>query len=377
MKPEQDDQRLTAYLLGELSADDAAMVEETAAADPEFRAALGDTERICTDLKMLLGNDDADRLLPKHRDNIRRAAKEAARDGKIQLLKSHNKGSKSWHIPLAAAAVIGGGIFLLTLIPSPKRAGIKPVAKNTETPISIDPGVEPLPRDGNVIQLPLEAGKRSLSLITTAVRIEDRMPKQEEIRIEELLNAFPLKAKGSAALWKGCTLAAEILPCPWRPSGNIILVSLQGAKDGEREISLKLNGEGESSSNLRLIGYSPSAGNASIAAQESKISAGESVVLMIEATASGENLGALSWSVDGTEAPTINLAFDPEKEPSDDASFATLVSGFGLWLRGEGKPMIDDLLVLALAREAAAENLVADRYDFIALVDQAVKLSER
>ncbi len=106
------------------------------------------------------------------------------------------------------------------------------------------------------------------------------------------------------------------------------------------------------------------------------IPAGESVVLVIEAVANGKGLGTLTWTIDGAGAPPVELVFYPEKEPSDDASFATLICGFGLWLRGEGKPTIDDLLVLALAREAAAENLVADRYDFITLVDQAVKLSE-
>ena len=34
---------------------------------------------------------------------------------------------------------------------------------------------------------------------------------------------------------------------------------------------------------------------------------------------------------------------------------------------------IDDTLILALARQVAAESLVSDRYDFLELVDQAVK----
>lgn len=376
MKLHQEDPRLTAYLLGELSPEDAALVEDAAASDPVVRSMLTDTELICTDLKSLLG-EDVDHLLPRQRDNIRSAAKEAARQGRIQLLKSHRQARKVWQIPLAAAAVIGGGIFLLTLIPSPKKGGTKPVSTKAEVSISVDPGIEQVPRDGNVMQLPLEAGKRSLSLITTAVRIEDKMPAQQEVRIEELLNAFPLKAKGSAALWKGCSLAAEILPCPWRPSGTLILVSLQGAKDGKRRLSVELETTGNSTSNQRVLGYSIGTEKMNVASTETTIPAGESVVLVIETVANGDGLGSLAWTVDGTDAPPVDLEFNPEKEPSDDASFATLICAFGLWLRGEGKPMIDDLLVLALAREAAAENLVADRYDFITLVDQAVKLSEK
>ncbi len=372
MKLHQEDPRLTAYLLGELPPGEAQAVKNAAAEDDAVRAVLGDTDRICSDLKALFAEDE-DHLLPRHRDNIRKAAKEASRQGKIQLLKSHKQTRKRWHIPLAAAAVIAGGIVLLTLIPSPKRGGTKQVTANADAAAPIEPGIKAAPRDGNVMKLPLEAGRRSLPLITTAVRIEDRMPSPQEVRIEEILNAFPLKAKGSAALWKGCSLAAEILPCPWRPSGNLILVSLQGARDGEREISVELR----SKAGHRLLGYSAGVGNPNEPSTSTTIPAGDSVILVIEATADGGEPGTLAWTVDGTDAPPVDLAFNPEKEPSDDASFATLICGFGLWLRGEGKPMIDDLLVLALAREAAAENLVADRYDFITLVDQAVKLSEK
>lgn len=376
MKLHQEDPRLTAYLLGELSPKEAEAVESATATDEAVRAVLGDTSRMCTDLKALLGSDDGDHLLPKHRENIRKAAKVAASQGKIEQLKSHRQVRKVWQIPLAAAAVIGGGIFLLTLISSPKRGGTKPVATKTDTRNSDNTGIEAVPSDGNVMLLPLEAGKRSLSLITNAVRIDDRMPTQQDVRIEELLNAFPLKAKGTAALWKGCSLAAEILPCPWRPSGNLIFVSLQGARDGDRKLSIELQTDGNSTSNHRLLGYSIGAGDMNVAAAVTTIPAGESVVLVIEAVANRKGLGTLTWTVDGAGAPPMDLVFNPEKEPSDDASFATLICGFGLWLRGEGKPTIDDLLVLALAREAAAENLVADRYDFITLVDQAVKLSE-
>lgn len=376
MKPHKDDPRLTAYVLGELSPDEAAIIAAADASDGGIRSVLGETERMCADLRSLLC-EDRNHLLPRHKDAIRRAAKEAARHGKIEVLKSHRQTRKSWHIPLAAAAVIGSGIFLLTLISPPERGGKGAAASATENSVSNDSGIKAPQREGDVMKLPLEAGKRSLSLVTTAVRIEERMPLKPEIRIEEILNAFPLKAKGSAALWKGCALAAEILPCPWRPSGNLILVSLQGARDGERNLSVKISGEGNPISNHRLLGYPPSVGDTNTVSSETKIPAGGAVVLVIEASAHGSDFGKLTWTVDGTEAPPVDLVFNPETAPSDDASFATLICAFGLWLREEGKPTIDDLLVLALAREAAAENLVADRYDFITLVDQAIKLSER
>jgi hypothetical protein len=39
--------------------------------------------------------------------------------------------------------------------------------------------------------------------------------------------------------------------------------------------------------------------------------------------------------------------------------------------------MIDDSLILGLAREVAAESMVPDRYDFLELVDQAVKVKNK
>ncbi len=348
------------------------MVEDAAASDEALRAGLRETEYFCADLKSLLGGEQ-DRLLPKQRENIRKAAKVAARQGKIEVLESHRTSQKIWQIPLAAAAVIGAGIFFLTMIPPAKHGGSKTVTSKVDLTISENPGIEAVPREGNVMRLPLEAGKRSLSLVTAAIRIEDKMPEPAQVRIEELLNAFPLKAKGSAALWKGCTLAAEILSCPWQPSGNLILVSVQGARDGDRKLSVDL----KSTSPHRLIGYSMTSGKVSTAPSESTLRAGESVVLMIETNSSAQELGSLVWTVDGTEAPAVDLVFNPEMEPSDDASFATLICAFGMWLRGEGKPDVDGLLVLALAREAASESIVADRYDFLTLVDQAVKVSEK
>ena len=372
MKLPKEDQRLTAYLLGELSQEDADLLKNAASSDCEMRAALAEAELQCGDLRAILSTDE-DRLLTKHRENIRKAAREAARQGKIEILSSHRKPQKIWQIPLAAAAVIGGAIFLMTLVTPPKQGGSKTVATEANSLEPDNLGTEAAPREGNVMRLPLEAGKRSLPQVATAVRMEDKLPDPAQVRIEELLNAFPLKAKGSAALWKGCTLSAEILPCPWQASENLILVSVQGARDGDRKVKVELN----SSAAHRLIGYQTAPTNPSKATKESTIHSGESFVLMIQTGSTSTDLGSLIWTVDGTPAPPITLTQNPEMEPSDDASFATLISAFGLWLRGEGKPNIDSLLVLALAREAASENIVADRYDFLALVDQAVKISEK
>jgi hypothetical protein len=85
----------------------------------------------------------------------------------------------------------------------------------------------------------------------------------------------------------------------------------------------------------------------------------------------------LHGSVGGREASPLPLVREPEREPSDDARFAALVCAFGLWLRGEGGGMIDEEVMLALAREVASGSMVADRYDFLNLIDEATKLPEK
>lgn len=378
MKLHQEDPRLTAYLLGELPPEEAAAVARAVAADPALRISLAETEKAQLALFGALGGEK-ESLLPRQRENIRRAAKEAARRGKIERLRSHRNVPKAWTVPLAAAAVIGAGIFILTQIPSGKSGpGGKPVTGNqapkTGEGSGAEPGVEP--DSENITRLPLQAGRKSLPLISDAVRTEGRMPTKDEVRIPELLNAFPLRANSAVALWNGCKLGTEALPCPWKPSGSLILVEIQGAKDGPRELSVEFRADADSVITHRLLGYASASGGG-VLKPLSEISANSSMILVIEVEAKTTQLGNLTWTVGGEDAPPVALVRDNEREPSDDARFASLICAFGLWLRGEDSTMVDDALVLGIAREVAAESMAADRYDFLNLVDQAMKLSGR
>lgn len=372
MKLHQEDPRLTAYLLGELTPEESAVVRTAIAEDAELRRVIDETAQVQSRLMETFG-EEKEILLPRHRQKILRAAREAARNGKIQPLKSHPKRMNFWTLPVAAAAVIGGGIFVLTLIPS---AGGKGGKKQVATKGRLDsqnvlPGLRR--EAGNITRLPLEAGKRSLAQISRAIRIEHRVPTIDEVRIEEILNAFPLKAKDSVALFSGSTLGAEILSCPWKPSACLVFVEVQGARDAARKMTVDFRVDGESVLTHRIIGYSAS-GTGAETRTASTISPGGRNLLVIEIEAKQAHLGTLTWTVDGKDAPPVDLIRDPAKEPSDDARFAALICSFGMWLKGEEKEMVDDSLVLGLARECASDDIVADRYDFLELVDQAVKL---
>lgn len=374
MKLHHEDPRLTAYALGELPPGEAAAVERAIAADPAMRAAFAETEEIRRGLAEALGGEK-ERLQPRQRDAIRRAAREAARQGKVEDLSSHRTARRTWMAPLAAAAVIIGGVFLLTLLPKPAgTGGTKPVTANND-PVK-GGGLEGQPEKGNVIRLPLKASGKSLSQIMDAIRGEKRMPTKGEVRIPEMLNSFPLKANGAVALWDGCKLGAEIMPSPWKPSGSLVIVEIQGAKDGARELSVEYRAEDGVVIAHRLIGYASGKSDQK-ANTPSIMEANSRMLLVIEVESRDLRLGSLQWSTGGKQAPALPLVREPEREPSDDARFASLVCAFGLWLRGEGGGMIDDEVMLALAREVASGTMVADRYDFLNLIDEAAKLPER
>ena len=375
MKLHQEDPRITAYILGELPPEEALAIEHAVAGDPALRLLLAQAERTQTQLRDLLGGE-SDELLPRQRDNIRRAAREAARKGKIEQLASHRQARRSWFVPMAAAAAIASGIFILTQIPG-IRGGGKGVAGNHVNGNRPDNKPEAVSRDdkGNSMRLPLRVGTESLAKVSAAVRVAGRKPSPGEVSIPEMLNAFPLKAGGSVALKDGCKLGTEIISCPWKPSASLVFVEVRGAKDGDRKLSVEFHADADSVIAHKIIGYEASSGQSG-ASSPSSMSPNAVMLLVIEVNARAPKLGELVWSVDGRAAPAVPLLIDSEKEPSDDARFAALVCGFGLWLRGEERASLDEAMVLGLAREVAADGLVADRYDFLDLVDQAMKVTK-
>lgn len=364
----QEDPRLTAYLLGELSEEEAQAVEHAVAGDLALGLTLAEAEKTQAQLRGIFGGNKEE-LLPHQCQKIRRAAKEAARNGKIENLRSHRNVRRVWMAPLAAA-VIGAGIFILTKIPATKSGGVKPVTIHTgEAPLPLDSSMH---NGGAVMNLPLRVGRGGLAKISNTIRVAGKLPAADEVSIPEMLNAFPLKPGGAAAIKSGCSLGAEILPCPWKPSGSLIFLGVRGANDGEQKLSVGYEADRDSVIDYRIIGYLTGSGGK---AKDTAMPMNSSMILMIEIESKTPTLGKIVWKVNGEAEPEIPLVRDPEREPSDDARFAALVCGFGIWLKGEDRASIDDTLVLGMAREVAADGMVADRYDFLQLVDQAIKLA--
>lgn len=205
--------------------------------------------------------------------------------------------------------------------------------------------------------------------------MDDTLPEPSQVDLGELLSEFPLKAKDKVALWKGSTVGAEIIPCPWKPSGSLVFLEIKRAKGEGEEFSVRYLPEEGSVFGMRIIGAGVSA-EVGLLANEGTVEPGGSSFLVIEVDSSSPSLGKVHLFVDGGEGPNVELFRDPAKEPSEDAAFAALICAFGHWLADDENAYIDDAMVLGLAREVASGTLVADRYDFLDLIDQAMKLRE-
>jgi hypothetical protein len=419
MKIEPDDPRLTAYVLGELSPKEARQFDHAIAGDPALKLAVREIERAHADLLKFFGKE-SDKLLPRQRGAIMQAAREASGLDKVVDMKPQRKAVHIWTWPLAAAAVVTATLFIITMIPaldngdSGKRAGNGADKAKFDEYVAVEP-------EGQVrknIGLPIVAGSKSLNRITRSIREIGNLPSRHEVRIEEMLNAFPLDAKGSVALWKGASLGTEVVECPWSPSGSLVFVKIRGARARSVKLSVEFKSNEESVISSRLMGYEIEENPRDRKSMPQELSAGQETLVAFLVEAKSPELGQLSWSVDGVAAPDVELVRDGEKEASADGRFASLICGFGLWLRqenpsflpkiaqsdaqsqveplsvqrdnyssksqdlssgrsGRSPVMIDDSLILGLAREVAAESMVPDRYDFLELVDQAVKVKNK
>ena len=374
MKIEQDDPRWIAYVLGELSAREAKQFDHAIAGDPALKLAVKEIERSQADLLKFLGTE-SDTLHPRQRSAIMQAAKDVSNPDQIVSMMPQRKMFNVWTWPLAAAAVVTATMFIVTMLPAPETGDSDRKVGNGSNKPSFDEfvAVENRGQASKSIGLPLIAGNKSLTQITRSIRELGNLPSRQDVRIEEMLNAFPLDTNGIVALLNGASIGAEVVECPWSPSGSLVFVKIRGARDRSAKLSVEFKSNDSSVISSRLLGYEIEENTRDRKSMPQELSAGQETLVAILLEAKSQDLGQLLWSVDGQTAPVIELVRDSEKEASSDSRFASLICGFGLWLREEKSEIIDDSLILGLAREVAAESLVPDRYNFLTLVDQAVK----
>ncbi len=431
MKQQPEDLRPTAYLLGEMDADEAAAFESAAAADPDLQAILRDQAALHQNLtsSLIVGTG---RLSAAQRQAILKVAGEA--DQSIHAIPTNVRRIRERPWMLYAAAAAAAVIFAILAIPRISRTApaqaLEPRLKSEPQPIVEDllesdpqpivgthsdrnpsaPDASTLEDEGFRIpalptrdlltvaecpslQLPVYSGKPSLPRIMQSIREEHCLPARESVRLEGILTSFSIRLRGITAVarvakssWHpdtreagmsvhAATLASEIIPCPWKPSAKLLLISVRGNPVDDCEASLVFRPDANHVLRYRLLGFAPGQGNDS-GTMPTRLAAGSAQTLAIEiepSTAVGD-LGSVDWAVNGQPAAGISVANNAGTEPSDDARFTALVCTYAQWLAGEQAGIIDAPLLAALAREIDAETLPVERRDFIKLINQSLNL---
>ncbi|MES2475292.1 MAG: hypothetical protein V4640_05900 [Verrucomicrobiota bacterium] len=403
MTPDSDDSRLTAHLLGELEAGESGAIESTLAADPGLRHEASEIRSVCDLLKTDLA-PGAETLLPAQRENIRRAINQRATPSSLATF-------QRWFIPAAAAAVLAIGTFTFihmsgkvkpeVVVARPVESSTANEVAKTATPaVAIPPRPDirsaPLsPTDSPSLALPVIAARGNLEAISNSITTAGAMPSAESVRLEEILNNFPLRLAGTAAIARGeanawhpdnrqagmtrhvATLGTELIACPWKPSAKLLIISLRANARTDSSVKLTYHPNPATVLRYRLLGFQPAAGASATAAWPERLPAGSFVNLAVEiepATAASADLGSLEWSADGASAPAVSLVHRKDAEPSDDARFAALVCLWAQWLVGTKSGLIDAEMVAALAREISSATLAPERMDFLVLINSSLQL---
>ncbi len=420
MKLHPEDPRLTACVLGELGTEDAAAVTRAAAEDPALQTVIRETQAIQQILTSNLAGP-AETLLQSQRDAILRRARELDRGGRTFTFAALREVLQVLLIPACAAAVLALTSYILLRMPQDKALPLVKNAAPTVTPAATvklptapvitppAPTVSPAPdadlpvmvaqrgsiapADSPTLDLPVQAGKSNLALISKTIRDDRKLPSNVDVRLEEILNAFPLRLSGVAAISRAtpnnwhpdnrdtgmtnhvATLSTEIIACPWKPSANLLLLSIHGNALTDCDVRIAFHANPENVFRYRLLGYASGA-RRTIGSLPSKVAAKSvtTIAIEIEPAKPDSNLGTLEWSTDGNPAPSISVTHRNDAEPSDDARFAALVCTYAQWLAGEQSGTIDKEIVAALAREIAAAALPTDRADFLNLIDRSLQL---
>ena len=248
-------------------------------------------------------------------------------------------------------------------------------------PAPPEPPAPPFPRGGrrfvvgeaNDLPLPVLCRRGQLDAYDRLLKGQENLPSSEDLRFEQLLNAFELHPHGVAIVAKGTSVMAETLACPWKPSATLLLVRVENGTDASHDLTVTLHFEPAAVSRYRLLGTSDEAATDAPLPASLPAKSGTTLLIEMELRAPAPKFGQIRWSVDGSPAPSLNLDRAPSAEPSDDARFASLLGAFSLWLAKDQPEILDGPVVAGLARECVSEDLSADRKQALVLIARALE----
>jgi hypothetical protein len=409
-----DDPRLSAWVLGELPADEAAAIAAAVAADPALQAQAAELRAMSDFLGSTLATAT---LRPAQREAVRRAGRTPAPNVVPFPAAPQARPRRVWPLVLGAAAalvfaayltsrpaepaapVVGSpapgdaeelavqpypGPRISTLPPAsdqgkPARSSgplldqmAKDLAANSLPEPSTLPPTIPLPamRSDAEIDLPLLVGRASYDWVRGWIREKNQLPPKDAVRIEELANAFPLPAAEETREFAGLKVACVSMASPWDGAGRLVGVQIANESGQARQVRWSFSpAPGARQGGVRVLASTGGSGD-----QASDLPSGRRTLVLIELASATDTAGDLVVSSAGRSKRF------PALETKDPAlQQAGLVAAFGIWLRGEG---IDDsrlatILAAAEKDSTPASSAQPEWADSRRLVREALDLAAR
>ena len=394
MNLDPDDPRLSAWVLGELPAHEAAEVGRAVAADPALHAAADELRGVCN---FLDGTFATPALRPEQREAVRRA-------GRVNVVEFPVSKKKAQHWPalFATAAAIALGVFVVSRIETGSNREVVRSQPEPATPPTIRPATGNgestagnsrhvhtadgapdaiLPDFANVklpeaakmpaitpgnrtadLDLPLVVGRSSYDWVRGWIQEKNQLPPKEAVRVEELANAFPLPPEEETESFAGLRVACVSMASLWSGPGRLVGVQIANDYDPARRVSWAFRpAPGARSGGVRVL-----ASTGGAASVPSTLPAGDRTLVLFELSSAAGDAGDLVVSADGRSRriPAVETKAPGLKQ-------AGLVAAFGIWLRGEG---IDDARLRQIL-VAAGENTDPRAKEVRQLVGRALDIA--
>lgn len=376
MKLLSDDPQFTAWLLGELPADEAAEIARQVAADPALTLAARQSQQYHQQLSEIFSQNEP-ALHPLQREKILMASRNKHLPAPNSLQPSPRTYT-GWWISAAAAAAIILGILLQDSKPSnhgadaiareisllPVDGGSIPSNPAATTSVSQvgggtneivmpptthsgrasddflqriarDVASSPLPLASELPAqslrhfvsssthpqaiLPLQAGDSSWKWISRSIIEKNTLPVPQMIRVEEMVNAFPITPSAP--------LTATAAPSPYFPTRQWIFIHIHNATPQSQ--SAQLTYFAPMNTSYRLVGFSSS--RSLNTGSTASIPAHTQTTLLLEVEhADAANLGKIHL-VMGQSSENLPLI---SASPDTQHRHLACIAGFGMLLGG-------------------------------------------
>ena len=422
-----DSPRMTAWLLGELPAQEAAEMERLVAAEPALQVAVREKQLFHARLSTLLGAEKS-ALEPRQRELILRSAKNNEVTPPANLVTLSPRRTYSSWIVLATAAAVIIGVWIgihnplseqdgemaidsqitreIALLPSlapdfPSENSSSAVAvggssamdtrtalmtqKPNEFLVSIAKQIahQPLPQiselppvgrrgliDANThprASLPIIAGTASWNWVKRCILEEKTLPNERLIRREEIINAFALDA-GSSASQQGIEFTSEVAPVSNQTGHYRMAITLRNTNASATAVTMEY--VPAMVDRYRLVGFDVDMGKQQVS---KLLPAGAMTTIMLELQAPRAlyQVGVLSAVVNGKSVDTIASI---SSSSSVSMKHLLLIADFADWLR---QPESSNAALLQAVNALEPQLSDPQRLSSLVVIKQAISLANQ